>query len=120
MPTCIFLQAYVDFVSDLPLTVIARQISDICFAGVDFLGENEGIWDEVPALQLARPVLGLEVILGGSPGIDKGYTLQVSSKDALGGVLPTDPEESKSAICDFSNYLAALIQQIPGTEMKDS
>jgi hypothetical protein len=86
----------------------------------EFLGENEGIWDEVPALRLARPILGLEVVIGGSPGIDRGYTVQVSSEDTLGGVLPNDPEESKSAICDFSNYLAALIQKIPGTEMKAS
>lgn len=118
MASYIFLQAYVDFVSDLPLSEVARRISDVCFAGVGF-EESEGIWDEIPAVQLARPLLGLDVIIGGSPGPDKGFTLQVSSKDVLGGVLPIGPDESKSAICDFSKYLAELIQKIPGVTMRE-
>jgi hypothetical protein len=117
MPDIVFLQAYVDFVSLLPLTDIACRIAKTCFGGIDFVGENEGIWDEVPALRLERRVLGLEVILGGRPGKEGGYTLQVSSRDPLGGALPVDPEGSKAAICDFSIYLTALVQQIPGVEM---
>jgi len=114
-----FLQAYVDFVSPLPLTDIASRIAEVCFGGGEFVGQDEGIWDEIPALRLNRSVLGLDVVLGGGPGTDGGYTLEVSSKDSLGGPLPTDSEGSKAAICDFSSYLAVLLQQIPGVELRD-
>lgn len=117
MPEIVYLQAHVDFISTLPLTELARLISATCFAGIGFVGENEGIWDEVPAVRLERDVLGLEVVLGGRPGKDGAYTLEVMSREPLGGALPIDPEGSKAAICEFSNYLSALIQQIPGVEV---
>ncbi len=119
MPDIVFLQAYGDFESHLTLKDIARRMTETCFGGIEFVGENEGIWDEVPALRLNGGVLGLEVILGGGPGKDGSYTLEVSSREPLGGALPPDPEGSKAAICDFSSYLAALLQQVPGVEIKD-
>ena len=119
MSHTVFLQAYVDFVSPLPLTYIARRIAETCFGGGEFVGEDEGIWDEVPALRLDRTVLELEVVLGGRPREDGGYTLEVSSSNPLGGTLPDDLEGSKAAVCDFSNYLAALVQQMPEVEIVD-
>lgn len=101
----------------MPLTDIARRIAELCFGGIDFVGESEGIWDEIPALRLNRDVLGLEVTLGGNPGRDGGYTIEVLSREPLGGSLPVDPAASKVATCDFSAYLAAQIQQIPGVEL---
>lgn len=111
------LQAYIDFTTSAPLADTARRIADACLGGLDFIGEDEGIWDEVPALRLNQTILGLEIILGGMPGKDGGYTLQISSAHPLGGDLPIDPEGSKAAICDFSTYVAALVQQIPGVEV---
>lgn len=117
MGVVVFLQAYVDFTSDMLLTDVARSISEVCFGGIGFVGENEGIWDEVPALRLDRTILGLEAIVGGRPGADGGYTLQVASKNPLGGSIPVEPEGSKDAICDFSIYVASQIEQIPGVKI---
>lgn len=120
MPNIVWLRAYVDFVSPQPLHEIGREIARVCFGGGEFVGENEGIWDEIPAVRLDRNPLGLEVTLGGAQ-VDGGgytYTLQVSSRDPLGGPLPQGPESNLEAICDFSQYLAALVERIPGVEIR--
>lgn len=118
MADIVLLRAYVDFVSPQPLAELGRRIAEACFGGGNFVGENEGIWDEVPAMRLDREVLGLEVTLGGGPGEAAGYTLEVSSRDPLGGPLPDDPQTSLEVICDFSRYLAALVERIPGVEIR--
>ncbi len=117
MADFVFFQAAVDFVSDSPLKEIGEKVASTCFGGGKFIGENEGIWDEVPAMRLDRHVLGLEIVLGGGPGED-GYTLEVASKDPLGGELPTDPAESVKLICEFSRYLSGLVATIPDVELR--
>lgn len=117
MADFVFFQASVDFVSDLSLKEVGEKIALACFGGGRFTGEDEGIWDEVPAMRLDRNVLGLEVVLGGSPG-DNGYTLEVASKDPMGGELPTDPAESVKVICEFSRYLSGLLATIPDVELR--
>lgn len=118
MPNVAFLTAHVDFASPRSLHEIAREIASVCFGGGEFVGENEGIWDEIPAVRLDRDPLGLEITLGGAPGEAGGYTLEVSSRDPLDGPLPEDPESLLEAICDFSRYLAALVGRIPGVELR--
>ncbi|WP_084736105.1 hypothetical protein [Cystobacter ferrugineus] len=50
---------YVDFTSPDPLMMLAHKLSEQLFGGIEFIGENSGIWDEVPAVRLARRFLGL-------------------------------------------------------------
>jgi hypothetical protein len=117
MSDIVFLQAYVDFRSSDPLADVARKIADACFPGRTFVGQDEGIWDEVPALRLDRIVLGLESIVGGTPGSSGGYTIQVSSRKPYGGDIPTDTKESQASICDFSGYMAGLLKEVDGIEL---
>jgi hypothetical protein len=118
VPNIVLLRAYVDFVSQQSLHEVGTEIAKACFGGGEFVGETEGIWDEVPAVRLDRNPLGLEITLGGSPGEAGGYTLEVSSRDPLGGPLPEDPESCLEVICDFSRYLAALVERIPGVVVR--
>jgi len=120
VPNVVLLTARVDFVSPQPLHEVGNEIASVCFGGGEFVGENEGIWDEIPAVRLNRDPLGLEIALGGAPGEAGGYTLEVSSRDPLGGPLPEDPASILEAICDFSKYLAALVARIPGVEIRSS
>jgi hypothetical protein len=69
-------------------------------------------------MRLGRDVLGLEVTLGGAPGENNGYTLEVSSREPLGGELPEDPRASLEVICEFSRYLASLVSKIEGVELR--
>jgi hypothetical protein len=114
----VLLRARVDFVSPQSLHEVGNEIASVCFGSGEFVGENEGIWDEIPAVRLDRDPLGLEITLGGAPGEAGSYTLEVSSRNPLGGPLPEDPESLLEAICDFSRYLAALVGRIPGVELR--
>ena len=112
------LQASVDFESSMPLTEVARAIGSTCFGGVPFVGENTGIWDEVPAVRLSKDIIALEIIVGGSPEPDGGFTLEVISREQMGGDIQVDAEGSRAAVCDISAYLTALIEQIPGITIR--
>ncbi len=68
--------ANISFRSDLELLDIAALISDRLFAGVPFQGLGERIWDEIPAVRLMVPILGLHVQLGGYAG-KRGYLMSV-------------------------------------------
>lgn len=113
MSDIVFLQAAVVFKSELDLDELAGLIASVCFCSARFVGRDEHLWDEVPAVRLDRDVLGMEVVLGGHPGVPGGYTLEVASRDPLGGDLPAEPGASRAAICEFSGYLRGLLATIP-------
>ncbi len=116
MANIVFLQASVDIYSELSLEELGRQVALACFGGGEFVGLDEGIWDEVPAMRLDRCVLGLEVILGGRPGAF-GYTLEVASKNPHGGKLSSDPKKSEESVCEFSLYLSSLVAGLPAVSV---
>jgi hypothetical protein len=120
MADIVFLQARVDFSSQLSLHEVAQLISTNCFGGIGFTGLNEGIWDEIPAMRLEKPVLGLEVNLGGSAEEAEGYTLEVASNNPYGGVLGQVEGDPAAGVCEFSSYLAGYLKKIPGLEVADS
>jgi len=98
--------AYVDFTSPLALHALGRVLSERLFAGISFVGENEGIWDEVPALRLERDFLGLRVELGGTSGGEGGFTLQIEPV-----IFPWHQINAAgvTGTVDFSNYLRFLL-----------
>jgi hypothetical protein len=75
-----YLAAFVHFVSALSLDDVARLLSTRLFGGIPFVGREEYLRDEVPALRLEREVLGLDVVVHGFGG-DEGYTLDVEPHD---------------------------------------
>ncbi len=111
-----YLQAYVDFTHADALSVLASKLSERLFGGIQFEGENEGIWDEVPALRLSRDILGLRVEIGGCPGDQGGYTLQVETVD-----FPWEsvqPGQEAQAVADLSGFVAHRLRQIDGVRLK--
>ncbi len=109
-------QAYVDFTHADALSVLASKLSERLFGGIPFEGENEGIWDEVPALRLSRDILGLRVEIGGRPGDQGGYTLQVEAVD-----FPWEsvqPGQEAQAVADLSDFVAHRLRQIDGVRLK--
>src|SRR5437773_2401491 len=104
------ISAYVDFNHPLPLDGLAQLLSERIFAGIPFTGENTGIWDEVPALRLARDFLGLRVELGGSPDPASGYTLQIEPFDFPWDQISADLEKECSV--DLSDYVRFLLSRV--------
>lgn len=100
------LSAYVDFTSSMPLLELASFLSERLFAGIPFVGLDEGIWDEVPAVRLGEDFLRMRVELGGTP--DDGYTLQV---EPFG--FPWQEEQIVVQV-DFADYLRFLLMRLEG------
>lgn len=74
-----FLIGNVCLKSSLTLEEVADIISTRLFGGLKFGGKDEDIHEEVPAVFLEFPILGLFVVLDGYPGLDEenGYCLYV-------------------------------------------
>lgn len=109
------IQAYVDFVSPMPLEDLAPQVSDALFGGIAFVGKDEGIWDEVPAMRLANDVMGLRVILGGTAGDDGGFTLEIEPAKFPWDQVPDDA--GSNVVCDVSEYMKLVVAQIDGVRI---
>lgn len=109
MTNIVFIQAHVDFGSELTLRRLAPRVADVCFGGGEFISEGTGIGDEVPAVRLNFEPLGLRVILGGAP--DVGFTLEVESTEAFGGKLAVVPE-CVDSIADLSAYFSGLLARM--------
>ena len=102
--------AYVDFASNAPLEEVAGALSRELFASIPFVGNNEGIWDETPAVRLSSRLLGLEVVLGGTE--QGGYTLEASAADFPWETVA--PNDVATTSVDLSRYFAFLLGKIPG------
>lgn len=109
------LSAYVDFTDRRPLPELAAVLSQRLFAGLPFIGLQEGLWDEVPALRLAGEYLGLRVELGGEPGETGGFTLQLEPLDFPWEEL--GEEETRTANVDLSAYVRRLLSAVEGLRL---
>jgi hypothetical protein len=94
--------AFVNFVSDRTLEDLASEFSDRLFAGIPFVGRDEGIWDEVPAVRLRDRFLGLEIVLGGTVGKDGGFSVEAMVAD-------WEPHIAVTGRADFSEFVAYLL-----------
>jgi hypothetical protein len=112
MASLIAPSAYVDFTSERPLQEVAADLSNRVFGGIQFTGQGEGLWDEVPAVRLAKRFMGLQVELGGNPGTDGGYTLQVETPDFPWHLV--DRARQKEARADLTGFLKHLLADIDG------
>ena len=110
-----FIRAYVDFESRLPLIEIAKLLSREIFAGIQFTGLNEGIWDEVPAMRLDQDFLGLRVVVGGGADEKRSYTLEIEAADFPWSAIPE--AHSQEAICDIFDYVRELLKRVTSINM---
>jgi hypothetical protein len=101
--------AFVDFQCSDTLRVLAVRLSQGLFAGIEVVGENTGIWDEVPAMRLATDFLGLSVELGGDDG---NFALHIEPRDFPWELVPQ--EEDATASVDLAGYVAHHLDRIPG------
>jgi hypothetical protein len=107
--------AYVHFTCHDPLLVLAERLSKDLFGGIEFVGLNTGIWDEVPAVRLARDFLGLSVELGGSE--DVSYTIQIEADDFPWEFVRA--EDAATTQVDLAGFVGYLLQRIEGIELID-
>ncbi len=110
--------AYVDFIHPLPLVRLADLLSRLLFGGIRFTGLGEGLWDEVPAVRLEVDFMGLRVELGGAPGQEGGYTLQVEPLDVP--AYGDGEEYGSEQVADLSWYLRYLLEKVEGVEFKNA
>jgi hypothetical protein len=112
MPQLLSPYAFVDFRCPGELKDVAHKVSQHLFGGIEFVGENTGIWDEVPAVRLRARILGMEIELGGCNG---EYILQIDTVGVPWAEIPT--EEHPKSHADLSGYVAYLLEQLDGVEM---
>ncbi len=88
---------------------LAHELSTRIFGNMSFVGENSGIWDEVPAVRLAARFLGLEIELGGDNG-----RFALSMVDTTFPLQTLTAEQTLKAIVDVSGCVAYVLDQVPG------
>lgn len=106
--------AYVDFYYPESLSVVAGILSEQIFGGINFIGENTGIWDEVPAVRLSKRFLGLNIELGGEKGT---YTLQIEAPDFPWELISSAFHATAST--DLSGFVQHMLSQICDIKIKE-
>ena len=79
---------YVLLKSSFSLEELGQILSDRIFGGLGFGGKELSIHEEIPAIFIQSPILGLEIVLDGYSGYSKGcgYSLSIAPyADALDG-----------------------------------
>ena len=105
----IHLVACVQINSEKNLEEVASLVSQNLLGGVPFVGKDEYIYDEVPAIYAKRHVLGLRVILQGYGGED-GYLLEILPK-----VFQTDGEMSgENVTVDITEFIICALSEVEG------
>jgi hypothetical protein len=104
-------QAHVEFEYSGTLHALAHELSTRILGNIRFVGENSGIWDEVPAVRLAARFLGLGIELGGENG-----RFALSMVDTEFPLQTLTAEQTSKAIVDVSGYVAYVLEQVPGVK----
>lgn len=75
-----FIVGYVSMQSDLSLEALASILSKKLFGGLVFGGRELEIHEEVPAVFIDAPLLGMKIVLDGYSGLneDDYFTLSIS------------------------------------------
>ena len=103
--------------SDLSLEEVAEIISERLFDGLPFGGKEECIYEEVPAVYIALPIMGFKIIL--STGHANSYNLEVKPYELFRRHIYKNniPEERIS----FDTYLYHLLkyelEDVPGIQV---
>ncbi len=106
-----FIVGYVSFKSELSLEKVGTILSQKLFGGLEFGGKELEIHEEVPAIFLDEPILGLKVVLDGYSGFEgeNHFTLSISPWIPL-----PDIERMEVRIDDY--LVEILKSQLDGTD----
>jgi len=106
-----FLVGHVLLKSSLSLEEVGKILSDKIFGGLEFGGKDLEIHDEIPAIFIQSPVIGLKIILDGYSGFgdDQSFNLSISPWISIEHVEREDVR--------LDNYLFQLLQvELKGVE----
>jgi len=97
--------------SNLTLEEVGEILSRKVFGGLPFEGREKHIHEEIPAIYIASPIIGLRIVLDGYSGFDEdaGFTVEIMpwirAKDA--------PSET----VNLDGYLAQILKiQLEGVK----
>jgi hypothetical protein len=109
----VLLTCQVKIKSKLCLEDVAQIVSDCLLGGVGFIGREEHVRDEVPAVYTARCVLGCRFILFGEPD-DEGYFLEVWHYETSSALTA---EQIRESLVDISADIVALLSEIESIQV---
>jgi hypothetical protein len=102
-----FMVCGLDIQTDKSLEEVALLISKEILGGIPFIGREEFIRDEIPAVYVKDAILGFDVVLQGGDGHFFLELTSIRSEDAFNEI-------------DISDYIALLIKQVDGLSCKSS
>jgi hypothetical protein len=100
--------------SRMSLQEVGQVVSDRVVGGIPFVGREDYIRDEVPAIYSKTEVLGMRFILMGEPD-DEGFYLEADGADLIANL---SAEQIKNALFDISPLVAHLLQGVEGVEVR--
>lgn len=105
--------------SDLSLEEVAAIISEKLFGGLPFGGKDRHIYEEVPAVLIGTPIMGMRIVLAaGTPG---HYVLEIQPHGLFRRHLTKN--EVPGIRIRFDAYLYHLLKQglkdIPGIQVPE-
>ncbi|KAB0443607.1 hypothetical protein AB1J28_07605 [Lysinibacillus irui] len=107
-----FFKCLIPIDSNKDINEVARIISDKLFGGLPFGGLEEHIYEDVPAVFIDYPILGLQIVIQGFGGRE-GYTLEVCSHP-----INIEPDDSDEIEVDITGYVSVLIEGIEELQVK--
>ena len=96
--------------SALTIEQVGEAISKGLLGGVPFVGRDEYLRDEVPAIRSESEIFGLRVLVQGHGG-ESGYALEIYPKHSNDPAFQVKGPEDE---VDLSSYVASLLARIPG------
>ena len=101
-----FIVGYASLKSSLTIEEVGEILSNKVFGGLKFGGKELEIYEEVPAIFIQEPIMGLKIVLDGYSGFDEdsGFNLSVGPWLILEGFLREDVR--------IDNYLQQLLKAL--------
>ena len=101
--------------SSMSLEDLGEVISNRVLGGIPFVGREDYIRDEIPAIYSKPEVLGTRFILIGEPDA-AGYYLEADGGRSQ--LTNLSAEQIRSALVDISSLVAHLLKGVEGLEVK--
>ena len=102
----LFITGSVSIISSFNIEELGKVLTDKIFGGLEFGGRDLNIYDEVTAIFIESPIIGLKIILSGYSGYKKKTGFNLS-------LLPYLDFENVSNECvNLDNYLFHLLKTV--------
>jgi hypothetical protein len=97
---------YISLRSNLPLEALGELLSEKVFAGAKFGGKERAIHEEIPAIFIQNPFMGMLIVLDGYSGLgdDKWFTIHFQTWGDFGRYLRTNQIEENRVKLDWYLY----------------